>query len=638
MRPSYIIACCLLILISLSVKAQSTLTLRNSTDYTYDISIEQNGSSTISSANYTVHNTSIPGWLEDDQQVVTVDRPNASIPNGDTVYFNALLTTQTDTVRLQLRLAGTQSGSELAYSLDAPDFSHPWHSDSLFHTDTTTLGNKTVAVKYKPENPDTAQSRDILVALQQDTIYTIDSADFQNPNVLNVMVYNIQMLPASVTGLPEAALRSDLLPANFSPWQDVVIFCEVFDNPPRNDYLIPAMQEAGFQHRTTILNKQDGPGVVPTNGGVMIFSRWPVIDQDEIEYSKCGTNSGDCGATKGVKYAAIDKMGKRYHLFGTHMDAGGEQDDIEARRSQISEMRQFIDTLGIPDGEPVIMGGDFNLGPNSSGGLYTEFKDSMNPVVPEPIGFYESTFSGDTGDIIDHAWVDSKHLLPTEATNNILTFRSITDTMWELSEFSDHRSVQGRFVFPDITSIGPDTALCPGDSLSMAVQTDVNVSYQWQRNGQPIANATDTSYMVPNASMSDTGDYACQISYQEPFGTINNNIVNYFYPNGPVNFQANLAYELGRIDDCIVGLPSHSESSMSLYPNPGNGKFRLALPDQLDNQQATLRVYDLQGQLVKQAPIDQSASHIDMQEVGSGTYLLFIQTDKRVWQAKVVIQ
>jgi len=632
------VTCCSLVLISLSLTAQSTLILRNSTDHTYDVTIEQNGSTSISSAHYTVPNDSIPGWLEDDQQVLTVDRSGAAIASGDTVYMDAVLTRNTDTVRLKLRMAGTASGSELAHAVRAPDFSHPWHSDSLFHADTTSLGNKTIAVKYKPENPDTNQSRDILVALQQSTIYTIDSADFQNPNALNVMAYNLQMLPNGITGLPQAALRSDLLPAHFSPWQDVVIFCEVFDNSPRNDQLIPAMQEEGFQHHTTILNEQDGSSIVPTNGGVMIFSRWPIVDQDEIEYSKCGTGSGDCGATKGVKYAVIDKMEKRYHLFGTHMDAGGGQDDIEARRSQIGELRQFIDTLGIPDGEPVIIGGDFNLGPNSSGGLFPAFKDTMNPLIPEPIGFYESTFSGDTGSIIDHVWTDSRHLLPTEATNNIITFRTIADTMWELSDFSDHRSVQGRFVFPAITSTGPDTALCPGDSLSMAVQTDFNVSYQWLRNGQPITNATDTSYSVSNATMNDTGDYACQVSYQETFGTVNNRIVNYLYPNGPVPFQANLAYEPGRIDDCIVGLPSRSKPSISVYPNPGNGRLRLTLPAQLEGEQPTLSLYDTQGRLVAHKDIDPSTSSIDMQELSTGSYFLLIRSNDHLWREKVVIE
>ncbi len=638
MTKTYLLGLCSLLIINFAVTAQTTVLLRNSTDYTYDVTIDQSGSTSISSANYTVPNDSIPGWLEDDQQVLTVDRPSATIANGDTVYMDAVLTHNTDTIRLKIRLAGTSSGSDLAYAVQSPDFSHPWHSDSLFHSDTTSVGNKTVAVKYKPENPDTNQSRDVLVALQQSTIYTIDSTDFQNPHALNVMAYNVQMLPNGITGLPQADLRSDLLPAHFSPWQDVVIFCEVFDNPPRNDQLIPAMQEEGFQHHTTILNKQDGSSIIPTNGGVMIFSRWPIVDQNEIEYSKCGTGSGDCGATKGVKYAAIDKLGKRYHLFGTHMDAGGGQDDIDARRSQIGELRQFIDTLGIPDGEPVIIGGDFNLGPNSSGGLFPAFKDSMNPLIPEPIGFYESNFSGDTGSIIDHVWADSRHLLPTDATNNIITFRSIADTMWDLSDFSDHRSVQGRFVFPAITSTGPDTALCPGDSLSMAVQTDFNVSYQWQRNGQPIANATDTSYSVPNASMSDTGDYACQVSYQETFGTINNKVVNHLYPSGPVTFQAHLAYELGRIDDCIVGLPSRSKPSISVYPNPSNGRFLLTLPNQLEDEQSTLSVYDTQGRLVEQVGIEPSASSIDMKDAGSGIYLLVIRSNDHIWREKVVIE
>ena len=294
----------------------------------------------------------------------------------------------------------------------------------------------------------------------------------------------------------------------------------------------------------------------------MIFSRWPIVNSDQIKYTECGPSSQDCLSNKVVKYAEIKKLAKRYHMFGTHMDAGGDQQDTEARRSQIGEIRQFIDAKQIPDEEPVIFGGDFNIDPLDSDSLYYEFIDSLNPVVPEPIGFYESSFSEDTGKIIAHVWSDSRHLLPKKATNNLVTFRSIKDTMWELSEFSDHRAAQGRFVFPAITKSGADTTICKGESLSMALNTNHNADYQWQRNGQQLTGESNASYIVQNAKISDTGDYSCVVDYQQTYGTINNNIVKYIYPNGSKTFQANVTLQFGRMANCTGGISNSVPASI----------------------------------------------------------------------------
>lgn len=130
------------------------------------------------------------------------------------------------------------------------------------------FGGLPVTIKYKPDGTDAFFNRDIVFAIQGNRPkYTIDSVDLNNPNVMNVLSYNVQFLPFGVIGMPNAAEQGDYIPTKISPYQDVVIVQEAFDDGPRNNNLIPAMTAAGFPYRTDILNNNQ----LPTwNSGVQI--------------------------------------------------------------------------------------------------------------------------------------------------------------------------------------------------------------------------------------------------------------------------------------------------------------------------------------------------------------------------------
>ncbi len=381
--------------------SQSSVIVRNSTWQEFEVSVQQYGTHTMQTSEWTQLLPNAKAWKEDDSEVFQTNRDAASIPLNDTVYFDIKLSGDVDTLLIKLRIIGISGGSSLAYSISGNTFSEAWQTDGNFHELQTMLYGKNVIIKYKPNNDDSGYSRDLLFAIHDVPVYEIDSADFQNPNVLNIIAYNIQMLPGGVSGLPQANDRGDNLPANYSPWQDVVINEEAFDNTARPDHLIPAMEAAGFPYRTTILNDPPGGGL-PTNGGVIIFSRWPIEDSAEIKYTVCGPNSSDCASQKGVKYARINKLGKIYNVFGTHMDAGSETLDSAARHVQMGEIRHFIDSLNISSAEPVLLGGDFNISPLSHDSLFSIFVDTMNPIMPYQIGDDDSGFSDVSGKIIDH--------------------------------------------------------------------------------------------------------------------------------------------------------------------------------------------------------------------------------------------
>ncbi|TNF30563.1 MAG: hypothetical protein EP314_01500, partial [Bacteroidetes bacterium] len=521
------------IFITQFVFSQSTVYVRNSTWQNFFVEAGQYGTISIPQNQWQSGVSNVESWIESTgQEVITVNRSNMAVPEGDTAYFDVVLNGTTDVITIKLRVIGILGGTELDYSLDVNGTSEPWYDDGDFHEVSTTLAGRPVVIKFKPDNDDLNQDRDIRFAIHDLPVYQLSAADFNDPNTLNVMFYNIQMITFGVSGMPQANERAALLPAELSANQDVVCFSEVFDDAARNDHLIPAMTAAGFPYRTTILNEPGGIIPFPVNGGVMIFSKWPIEADDEIDFAECGQAASDCLANKGVKYARVNKLGKRYHVFGTHMDAGGGADDIFARRTQMAEIRDFIATLQIPESEPVIFGGDFNTDPLGSDMDYQAFLDTMNPVIPQHIGYWESNFSGDFGKIIDHGWADRYHLVPLEMTNEIITVRSLDPLLWDISEFSDHRCVLARYVYPEITMTGGDTLVCPGADLTLSVTTDHPVSYQWIRDGEEIAGETSAQLSLTDALESQTGHYSCNVSYDVIYGNWGDSLTALFFPAG----------------------------------------------------------------------------------------------------------
>ena len=618
--------------------AQSTVYVRNSTWQDFIVETEQTGTFVMSTSEWFQEDTLVRSWIETTgQEVLKFNRNNAAVPEGDTAYIDINLNGVTDSLTIEMRIIGISGGTELDYSVSGNGFDEPWFDDGNFHEVQTTLAGKSVVIKFKPDNDDSGQNRDIRFAIHDLPVYEIDPFDYENPNVMNAMFYNIQMISFGVSGMPQAADRAALFPTQISPYQDVVMYCEAFDDSPREDFLIPAMEAAGFLYRTEILNEPDGIIPFPINGGVIIFSRWPIEAEGEIDFSECGQAAQDCLSNKGVKYAKVNKLGKRYHIFGTHMDAGGNADDILARRTSMAEIRDFIEDLDIPDGEPVIFGGDFNTDPIGSDMDYQAFLDTMNPVIPQYIGYWESNFNDDFGKIIDHAWMDRRHLIPLEGVNDIITPRSLDPVLWDLSEFSDHRAVLGRFVYPYITQVGGDTLVCSGENLTLSVETDHSVSYQWFKDGNEINGEISSSLELMDAEETESGNYTCLIEYEVIYGQWQDSLNVLFYPNGADTVEARLEYEFDvTIDDvlCQLSVSEIEPFEFQVFPNPAKDQFRISTTEK--NHGANLEVLTPTGKLVFSEQLNKT-SFVDVSGWSKGVYIIRIVSEKAVGNQHLVV-
>lgn len=618
--------------------AQTSVFVRNSTWQDFEVEGGQSGTFTMAQSEWSGGDPLVRGWLESTgQEILTVNRTNNAVPEGDTAYFDMALLGSSDAITIKLRIIGIAGGTQLSYSIEGNGFSEPWFDDGNFHEVQTTLAGKPVVIKFKPDNDDSTLSRDVRFAIHDLPVYELEEADFQNPNVLNVMYYNIQMINFGLSGMPQASDRGALLPAQLSPYQDVVAFMEAFDDGPREDDLIPAMEAAGFPYRTSILN---APGIIPipTNGGVIIFSRWPIETEDEIDFSLCGQASQDCLANKGVKYARVNKLGKKYHVFGTHMDAGGAADDLLAKRQSYRELREFIIDLNIPEGEPVIYGGDFNTSP-LHGDLYLDMLDSLHPILPLHTGFYESNFSDEFGRIIDHAWGDRTHLVPTSLTNNIITLRSLEPVLWDISEFSDHRCALGRFEYPDFTKSGGDTLICPGDDFELSIETEYPATFQWFKDEVELTGETGPSYSVSGGLESQSGHYTCLVSYDVIYGQWGDALTAVFYPNGADTVEARLNFDFGNvvIDEvlCHVGIDEHSSVQWSVFPNPTSGTVTVTGNSNFDR--ADLRIFSATGALLISKNLNSSSTTLDVSGLVAGVYLMELQADEQLVHQRLLV-
>ncbi|CAG9333325.1 unnamed protein product [Blepharisma stoltei] len=103
-----------------------------------------------------------------------------------------------------------------------------------------------------------------------------------------------------------------------------------------------------------------------TDGGLLILSKYPIVQKDFFGFSR--SKMPDTLSLKGVLYAKLQINDKFVHLFTAHLQSSYPTSDYhkflkyrEIRRSQIKEMREFMDRKIESSNELVILVGDFNV-------------------------------------------------------------------------------------------------------------------------------------------------------------------------------------------------------------------------------------------------------------------------------------
>ncbi|WP_151193480.1 sphingomyelin phosphodiesterase [Cysteiniphilum sp. JM-1] len=180
----------------------------------------------------------------------------------------------------------------------------------------------------------------------------------EEANVLNVLTYNVQLNPfyfaVGNTRMNMASERATIIPTKIQHY-DVVVAEELFDKAHR-EHFIAGMSKSYPYHYGPVYPSEVDPRLT---SGVVIFSRWPIVQNDALIYSDC--TGSDCGAHKAIQWVKINKKGKLYNIFGTHTQAWNDEKAIAARDRQFQQIYSFIQSRNIPNTEPVLLAGDLNI-------------------------------------------------------------------------------------------------------------------------------------------------------------------------------------------------------------------------------------------------------------------------------------
>lgn len=428
------------------VLAETYIYFENNTSLNFSVNTVQSGTHTLSIGEWNI-STALVGQWEGQKEMMWTNR-NTGIHNGDDFYFDVHLIQGSDTITLQLKLTGTFTASNMWVSASGPGFNHPWYGDNNFHQANFQLQGKNYTLKY--HSYFTGGYDDIFFALQDTDPYPVDPTDVNDANVFNVLAYNIFMLTPPI-GNSDQSTRAAIIPQHVQGY-DAIIISEAFYNSARTTLQNGLSVE--YPYITAVVDN----GIFNDDGGVFIASRFPIDTSTQIVYNDC--NGSDCLAAKGVMYAKINKLGKIYHLFGTHTQAWNTASDVATRILQFEQLDNFIQSLNIPSDEAVIIGGDLNVDMIANNlNEYNGMLDSLHLMQPiytghpytyDPdISYYAS---GTDYEFLDYVMTKNEYLNPVISENKVLILRSIDDSMFNMFDLSDHLAVHGHFEFPIVTS------------------------------------------------------------------------------------------------------------------------------------------------------------------------------------------
>eukprot|EP00760_Papus_ankaliazontas_P032795 PhM_4_TR596/c0_g1_i1/m.29956 len=146
------------------------------------------------------------------------------------------------------------------------------------------------------------------------------------------------------------------------PVVDAVVLNELFIE---SEPTAKAMADvAGLTHSTRRVSSM----TKATNGGVVLYSRHPIVEEDVLVFPASASCGADSLAAKGVLYAKLrvscrdDDPTKtvHVHVFATHLQAWDYPAAVVARREQLRHILAFAQSKRIPSHETVLYAGDFN--------------------------------------------------------------------------------------------------------------------------------------------------------------------------------------------------------------------------------------------------------------------------------------
>lgn len=247
----------------------------------------------------------------------------------------------------------------------------------------------------------------------------------------------------------------------------------------KRDYHIVVLQEMGDQYLRDVVNKgmrEAGYYMTPVlgegwkwllygrlfNGGVMVYSKAPILEMREFVFPMPAGNQGWCAV--GAWYIKVPTRSGNLHVFGLHLQTVQNNADNEYKGlvKHYDYLGKVKNQLNIPSHEAVIYMGDFNSDAGRQDGeaegdeyfqilletlVSRQAADFVKTSLPYSFDIYENEMAKGKGPYrgtLDNILCDKRHVCPV---SGYMTILQANQSRSRLGVMSDHYPVEGILYF-----------------------------------------------------------------------------------------------------------------------------------------------------------------------------------------------
>ncbi|MDC5851691.1 sphingomyelin phosphodiesterase [Vibrio europaeus] len=424
----------LVALMASSAFADTDVYLTNNSGQALTIQVSHDGTDILKHGEeWKQHVETLGPW--ETKQVMSFNRWEG-VKSGKTYRFSTVVSNPVgESVTLNQVMKGHWYNSSIEYGVSAADVSLSLKDDRSIHRyNSQSFGERSAELAFKSAK--TARYDDLYYTI---TPQKVEEQVENDDSTLKLMTYNIWALPVIASHIGD---RYDLIP-EYVKGYDVLALQEVFASG-RDAFLRELAKE--YPYQTKMLDKE---GINIYDGGVMIVSRYPIVNQAQYVFPDCtGT---DCFADKGVNYAEVIKGGKAYHVFATHTASFDTDTARDYRQRQFKQIRQLATSLNIPKTDTVVYSGDFNVNKLKFPGDYQQMIANLSAIEPTYSGYTASTFDprindfageamsgGENVEYLDYVMVSNEYQVKSYNDNRVDVPRSTDERLWKHYNLSDH--------------------------------------------------------------------------------------------------------------------------------------------------------------------------------------------------------
>lgn len=179
--------------------------------------------------------------------------------------------------------------------------------------------------------------------------------NFAQAETVRILAWNVFMLPKPIHFSLQKERTPLIIEEINKSEDDIIVLQEAFSGDFRAK--LRKRTKDKYPHQYYLNRKRFSFTVY--GSGVYFLSKYPLKDLGYSYYKDC--TKADCFASKGVAVMEVSlPSGKKIHLGGTHLQAGGKEKSQRIRVKQLSQIKKLFESTR-NENIPQILVGDLNI-------------------------------------------------------------------------------------------------------------------------------------------------------------------------------------------------------------------------------------------------------------------------------------